>query len=152
MLWKPQILHTCSRLCMYKFLFYYVPEFWVSFFILFTAVLSKDFCSVVCNLLFAWFGWMYCDCRYTPGKCGSFTDQSKCLNTRPGVKCVWNRRKSKCQPISSMFHLFMMAVPELQDTPTAEDKIYRYGKCQYWACHSFILPLLLRTYGTWVLN
>lgn len=108
---------------------------------LFTAVFSKYFCSVVCNLLFVWFGWMYCDCRYTPGKCGSFTDQSKCLNTYPGVKCVWNKPQSKCEPLSILSHIFTMTVPELQDTPTAEEKIYRYEKCQYWACHWFILPL-----------
>lgn len=114
---------------------------------LFTAVLSKYFCSVVCNLLFAWFGWMYCDCRYTPGKCGSFTDQSKCLSTRPGLKCVWNTQDSMCQPISSLSHLFMMTVPEFQDTQTAVEKIYRYEKCHCWAFHSFILPLLLCPYG-----
>jgi hypothetical protein len=135
----------------YKLLFYYIPEFWMLF-MLFTAVLSKYFCSVVGNLLFAWFGWMYCDCRYTPGKCGSFTDQSQCLNTRPGLKCVWNKRQSMCLPISGLSHLFMNTGPEMQDTQTTVEGIYRYEKCHYWACNPFILPLLLRPYGIWVLN
>ena len=34
-----------------KFLYYYIPEFQVVFFMLFTAVLSKYFHSVVSNLL-----------------------------------------------------------------------------------------------------
>lgn len=137
---------------MYKFLFYYIPEFLVFLFMLLTALHSKYFCSVVGNFLFAWFGWMYCDCRYTPGKCGSFTDQSQCLSTRPGVKCVWNSRQLKCQPISGLSHLFVMTVSESQDTQTTEEEIYRYEKCHYWASHSFILPLLLHPYGIWVLN
>ena len=99
-----------------------------------------------------WFGWMYCDCRYTPGKCGSFTDQSLCRNARPGVKCMWNRRRSKCQPISGLPPLFMMTVHESQDTQSAEEKILKYEKCHYQACHLFILPLLLHPYGIWVLN
>jgi hypothetical protein len=86
---------------------------------------------------------MYCDCRYTPGECGSFTNQSQCLNTHPGVKCVWNRRQSICQ--------FMMKVPELQDTQTTEEEIYRYEKCHYWTCRWFILPFCCThmEYGCW---
>jgi hypothetical protein len=94
----------------------------------------------------------HANCRYTPGKCGSFTDQSLCLSTRPGVKCVWNRRQSICQPISGLPHFFMMTVPDLQDIQSAEEETYGYEKCCYSACHSFMLSLLLHPNGIQVLN
>jgi hypothetical protein len=71
---------------------------------------------------------MCCDCRYTPGKCGSFTNQSLCLNTRPGVKCVWNRRQSECQPIGNLPSYFVIGTSESQDIQAVEEDKYRYDK------------------------
>lgn len=35
--------------------------------------------------------------KYTPGNCSYLTSQNACLNTLPGVKCVWDHRKGgKC--------------------------------------------------------
>ncbi|XP_069690268.1 attractin-like protein 1 isoform X2 [Periplaneta americana] len=62
--------------------------------------------------------------RYTPGNCGSFTDQSTCLNTRPGVKCVWDKREMRCQPITDLPRIFVMTAPEPQDMQSGEEEMY----------------------------
>ncbi|XP_067009750.1 attractin-like protein 1 isoform X3 [Anabrus simplex] len=40
--------------------------------------------------------------KYTPGKCYGLTNATACLNTRPGVKCVWEKVKNKCVPIAEV--------------------------------------------------
>lgn len=41
--------------------------------------------------------------KYTPGNCSSLNTQSLCLNTLPGVKCVWDRKNGgKCIPVSEL--------------------------------------------------
>lgn len=40
-----------------------------------------------------------CDFRYTGGNCRSLTTMPMCLNTRPGVKCVWEKKVGQCVPI-----------------------------------------------------
>ncbi|GLV41896.1 distracted [Carabus blaptoides fortunei] len=34
--------------------------------------------------------------KYTPGNCKHLTTLISCLNTLPGLKCVWNHKNSKC--------------------------------------------------------
>lgn len=38
--------------------------------------------------------------KYTPGNCHIFQKAELCLNARPGHKCVWDIKKSKCVPIA----------------------------------------------------
>ncbi|CAH0555288.1 unnamed protein product [Brassicogethes aeneus] len=42
--------------------------------------------------------------KYTPGDCASdrFKTLNSCLNTRPGVKCVWNVKNASCWPIQKL--------------------------------------------------
>ncbi|KAL0276657.1 UNVERIFIED_CONTAM: hypothetical protein PYX00_004182 [Menopon gallinae] len=40
--------------------------------------------------------------KYTPGKCDGANTQSSCLNSKPGIKCVWDRKNQKCIPLSSV--------------------------------------------------
>nr|XP_040574735.1 attractin-like [Lepeophtheirus salmonis] len=35
---------------------------------------------------------------YVPGKCQTAKTRSDCLNYKPGVKCIWNKRKEFCEP------------------------------------------------------
>ncbi|XP_017778729.1 PREDICTED: attractin-like protein 1 [Nicrophorus vespilloides] len=34
--------------------------------------------------------------KYTPGTCDPLSAQNVCLNTRPGVKCVWDHKNGRC--------------------------------------------------------
>ncbi|XP_014253614.1 attractin [Cimex lectularius] len=34
--------------------------------------------------------------KYTGGNCKSLTTMIACLNTRPGIKCIWDRKEAKC--------------------------------------------------------
>lgn len=36
--------------------------------------------------------------KYTPGDC-SYSNETACLNSKPGVKCVWNSRANVCSPV-----------------------------------------------------
>lgn len=40
--------------------------------------------------------------KYTPGNCHVLSKQETCLNTRPGLKCVWDIQKSKCVSIGEI--------------------------------------------------
>lgn len=40
--------------------------------------------------------------KYTPGNCNYFTKQEKCLNSKPGVKCIWDVQKSRCISIDKV--------------------------------------------------
>lgn len=46
--------------------------------------------------------------KYTPGKCINFLKPETCLNTRPGVKCVWDIQKSKCIAIGDISKLILI--------------------------------------------
>lgn len=38
--------------------------------------------------------------KYTPGNCHALQKAEICLNARPGHKCVWDKQKSRCIPIT----------------------------------------------------
>ncbi|XP_055714873.1 attractin [Phlebotomus papatasi] len=40
--------------------------------------------------------------KYSPGNCHSLQKPESCLNSRPGVKCVWDIQKSKCHAVSDV--------------------------------------------------
>ncbi|KAJ9584644.1 hypothetical protein L9F63_021006, partial [Diploptera punctata] len=64
--------------------------------------------------------------RYTPGKCGSFTSQSRCLLTQPGVKCVWNRHESKCYAIGEVPQIVIMPAFDMPEDGSEEEM---YSRC-----------------------
>ncbi|XP_055371628.1 attractin-like protein 1 [Condylostylus longicornis] len=37
--------------------------------------------------------------KYTPGNCSYFEKEERCLNGRPGVKCVWDSVRNSCIPV-----------------------------------------------------
>lgn len=39
--------------------------------------------------------------RFTPGNCHYLTTQLECLNSRPGIKCVWDVNKNRCINVST---------------------------------------------------
>lgn len=38
--------------------------------------------------------------KYTPGNCVNLTKVETCLNTRPGIKCIWDTKNAKCISVS----------------------------------------------------
>ncbi|KAJ4432158.1 hypothetical protein ANN_20774 [Periplaneta americana] len=40
--------------------------------------------------------------RFSPGNCSALSDRTSCLETYPGVKCVWNNQEDKCLPITEL--------------------------------------------------
>lgn len=40
--------------------------------------------------------------RYTPGNCSSLERIDLCLNTLPGIKCIWDHQESKCKASSEI--------------------------------------------------
>lgn len=45
--------------------------------------------------------------RYTPGKCEGANTQSSCLNSKPGMKCIWDRENQKCISLTSVPKKFL---------------------------------------------
>ena len=39
---------------------------------------------------------------YTPGQCSSLDKPEPCLNSRPGLKCVWDQQRSLCLEVSEV--------------------------------------------------
>ncbi|XP_063233286.1 attractin-like protein 1 [Bacillus rossius redtenbacheri] len=48
--------------------------------------------------------------RYTPGRCDHLKTKSSCLNSRFGIKCVWDSKESRCLPVADVPHVFQMSV------------------------------------------
>ncbi|XP_046435096.1 attractin-like protein 1 isoform X1 [Neodiprion pinetum] len=40
--------------------------------------------------------------RFRPGSCDHLTIQKQCVNSTIGVKCVWDKREGRCEPISKI--------------------------------------------------
>lgn len=71
--------------------------------------------------------------KYTPGRCKYLTTQNSCLNTRLGVKCMWDTRTNECRRISRS-HLnesdgVLALCPALRRDDITESIVTNTGRC-----------------------
>lgn len=84
--------------------------------------------------------------KYTPGNCSYFRSQNECLNNRPGVKCIWDRRNLKCVPITETQSSMLaqdredyMNCPEENRTSIAHTILLKTERCSALAdCNSCV--------------
>ncbi|XP_018329605.1 attractin isoform X2 [Agrilus planipennis] len=77
--------------------------------------------------------------KYTPGSCEHLINKNSCLGTRPGVKCVWDRKGSKCMRIQDVPNVvktlpideeeLIMRCPEEMRSSRVHTEILRQEKC-----------------------
>ncbi|XP_026479999.1 attractin-like protein 1 [Ctenocephalides felis] len=53
--------------------------------------------------------------KYTPGDCSKLLSEFECLNTRPGVKCVWDVKDMKCIKVKDISGEFLSGYYEEYD-------------------------------------
>ncbi|KAG5869328.1 hypothetical protein JTB14_005136 [Gonioctena quinquepunctata] len=75
--------------------------------------------------------------KYTPGDC-QYTSETVCLNSKPGVKCVWDSRTSSCSPVLGIpkdlvlrkEETHIIRCPKLNRSAATSSIIHNTKKCE----------------------